>query len=160
MRQRDVVVLADALQDEKGRGRSSRIRDEMRPAGAHRIALARLQAHFFLRIAEEEPDLALEHVEGVLHVRVVVPRHLLRGRDLQLADPEPRALVVPGPALDFIEGARILHGPADLAQLILFSFPAHSLFRRTNFWTFPVDVFGRSPNSTAAGHLKCAITER
>ena len=32
--------------------------------------------------------------------------------------------------------------------------------RSTNFWTLPVEVFGRSPNSTAAGHLKWAMCSR
>ena len=41
--------------------------------------------------------------------------------------------------------------------MIRFSRPFHSFSRRTNFCTFPVDVFGRSPNSTAAGHLKWAM---
>ena len=38
-----------------------------------------------------------------------------------------------------------------------FVLPPHSLSRRTNFWIFPVDVLGRSPNSTAAGALKWAM---
>src|SRR5712691_5412433 len=42
-------------------------------------------------------------------------------------------------------------------QLIRFSRPFHSRSRRTNFWILPVDVFGRSPNSTKAGALKCAM---
>src|SRR2546427_172893 len=45
-------------------------------------------------------------------------------------------------------------------QLIRFARPFHSLSRRTNFWTLPVEVLGRSPNSTAAGHLKCAMCWR
>ena len=41
-----------------------------------------------------------------------------------------------------------------------FSRPAHSRSRSTNFWTLPVEVFGSSPNSTASGHLKCAMRSR
>src|SRR5437867_3242779 len=45
-------------------------------------------------------------------------------------------------------------------QLIRFARPFHSRSRRTNFCTLPVEVFGRSPNSTAAGHLKWAMCWR
>src|SRR5206468_13017871 len=45
-------------------------------------------------------------------------------------------------------------------QLIRFSRPFHSRSRRTNFWIFPVDVLGRSPNATAAGALKWAMRWR
>jgi hypothetical protein len=41
--------------------------------------------------------------------------------------------------------------------LIRFVLPFHSRSRRTNFWIFPVEVLGRSPNSTAAGALKPAM---
>src|SRR5262249_56852228 len=72
----------------------------------------RRQAHFFLRIAQEESYAALEHVERVLDVVVIVPGHLLARPDLQLGDPEARALGVPGPPLDLVEMARVLHSLA------------------------------------------------
>src|SRR2546428_171245 len=53
-------------------------------------------------------------------------------------------------------GQLLLDGP----QLIRLARPFHFLSRRTNFWTLPVDVLGRSPNSTAAGHLKWATCWR
>src|SRR5437667_5928182 len=68
---------------------------------------------------------------------------------------------------DDVRGARVLGADGlrqrvgqlllDGHQLIRFARPFHSLSRRTNFWTLPVEVLGRSPNSTAAGHLKCAM---
>src|SRR5438445_58484 len=63
--------------------------------------------------------------------------------------PLPRGRVVQAHAVD-IRVAVLGH------QLIRFSRPAHSLLRRTNFCTLPVEVLGRSPNSTAAGALKWA----
>src|SRR6266849_5718797 len=41
-----------------------------------------------------------------------------------------------------------------------FSRPLHSFSRSTYFCTFPVEVLGKSPNSTASGHLKCARRSR
>src|SRR5437773_2039732 len=71
---------------------------------------------------------------------------------------------------DDVRGARVLGADGlrqrvgqlllDGHQLIRFARPFHSLSRRTNFWTLPVEVLGRSPNSTAAGHLKCAMCWR
>src|SRR5260370_41068124 len=45
-------------------------------------------------------------------------------------------------------------------QLMRFALPAHSFSRKTNFCTLPVEVFGKLPNSTLAGHLKCARRSR
>ena len=47
-----------------------------------------------------------------------------------------------------------------MRQLIRRSRPAHPGSRRANFCTLPVEVFGSGPNSTASGHLKCAIWPR
>src|SRR5688572_1299492 len=104
----DVVVVADALQHEERRRARAWIGDQTRAAGASGVRLAGMQTQLLLGIAEAEPELSLQHVEGVLDVRVVVPRHLLRGRDLQLADPEARPLGVTRTPLHLVESARIL----------------------------------------------------
>src|SRR4029450_8858993 len=115
--QRHVVVLADALQHEEGRGRFARVRDEVRPPGPDGVGLSRREAHLFLRVAQEDAEPALQHVERVLHAGVVVPRHLLRGRDLQLRDADPRPLGMTRPALDLVEMAGILAGVDGLGPL-------------------------------------------
>src|SRR5438552_14597885 len=107
-RQRDVVVLADPLQHEERRRALPGVGDEVRPAGAYGVRVTRLQPHVLLRLAQEDPQLAREHVEGVLDVGVEVPRHLLGGRDLQLVDPEAWPLRVPRAAFHLVEPARVL----------------------------------------------------
>src|SRR6185295_3166486 len=74
-----------------------------------RVRLAGLEADLLLRIAQEEAQPALEHVEGVPDPRVVVPRHLLARADLQLGDAEAGPLRVPRAALDLVEVAGVLH---------------------------------------------------
>src|SRR6185295_3818068 len=74
-----------------------------------RVRLAGLEADLLLRIAQEEAQPALEHVEGVPDPRVVVPRHLLARADLQLGDAEAGPLGVPRAALDLVEVAGVLH---------------------------------------------------
>src|SRR5882762_1795706 len=107
-RQRDVVVLAEALQHEERRRALPGVGDEVWPAGAYGVRFTRPQPHVLLRLAQEDPQLALEHVEGVLDVGVEVPRHLLRGRDLQLVDAEARPLGVPRATFHLVESARVL----------------------------------------------------
>ena len=67
------------------------------------------EAHLFLGVAREETGAPVEDVEGVLHVGVRVPGHLLSRRDLQLSGPELRPLGVVRPPLDLEEMARVLH---------------------------------------------------
>src|SRR6185436_1616270 len=106
--QRHVVVLADALEHEKGRRALAAIGDEVRAAGAHRVRLAGRQAHLFLRVAKEEAQPSFQHVEGVLDIRVRVPGHLLGGGDLKLRDPEARPLGVARAPFDLVEMTRVL----------------------------------------------------
>src|SRR5262249_12916110 len=80
----------------------------MRPARTHRVGLPRPEPDLFLRIAQEEPEPALEDVEGVLDRGVVVPRDLLLGADLELRDPEARPLGVPVSPLHLVEPAGVL----------------------------------------------------
>src|SRR6185503_14697792 len=62
----------------------------------------------FLRVLQEDAQVALQHVEGIAHLVVIVPGHLLRRGKLQLLDAEPRPLEVPLAALDFVEMACVL----------------------------------------------------
>src|SRR5262249_27002350 len=107
-KERNEVVLADALEHEEARRAFAGVGDEVRPARWHRKGLARLQRHVLLRLLHEDADRSLQHVERVLHIVVVVPGHLLRLRDLQLADAESRPLRMQRPALDLVELARVL----------------------------------------------------
>src|SRR5918995_3954971 len=90
--QRNVIVLSHALQNEENGGRIAAVRDEVRPPRAHGIRLAGGERNLFLRIAQEKAEATLQDVERVLHMVVVMPRHLLRGADLQLRDTEARSL--------------------------------------------------------------------
>src|SRR5262245_34392511 len=82
----------------------------MRPARSNLVGLARPQLDLFLGVTEEDPEAALQHVERVLDLVMVVPGHLLRGTDLKLRDPESWSLGVAGSPLHFIETARVLDG--------------------------------------------------
>src|SRR5215510_12682151 len=90
-RQRNVVVLADALEHEEGGGGFAAIGDEMGPTGPHRVSLAGAETPLLLRIPQKQTDVALQNVEGVLRAGMEVPGHLLVGADLQLGDSEPRS---------------------------------------------------------------------
>src|SRR5690242_3626752 len=91
LHQRDVVVLADSLKHKKGCRALAAVGDEMGAARLNGVALAGAQAHLFLRLLQEDAQLALEDVEGVAHVAVVVPGHLLLLRDPELLDAEAGA---------------------------------------------------------------------
>src|SRR5712692_7990164 len=107
--QRDKIVFADALQHEEARRGVAAVDHEVRALRPDRERLAGPEAHLLLGIAQEDADLPLEHVEGVLDVVVVMPGHLLLRRDLQLVDAEAGALRVERAPLDFVEMARVLH---------------------------------------------------
>src|SRR5207245_3723845 len=109
LRQRNVVVLADALQNQEDGRTLAAVGDEMRPAFAHRVRLAGPEAHFLLRIAQEQAQAALQDVERVLDLVVIVPGHLLARADLELRDSKARTLGMPGPALDLVEMTRVPH---------------------------------------------------
>src|SRR5262245_46037830 len=107
-KQGNEVVLANALQHEEVRRALARIGDEVRPVRRHRIGFARLERHVLLGALQENADRSLQHVKRVLHVAVIVPGHLLRFRELQLVDAEPRALGVERPAFDLVKMAGVL----------------------------------------------------
>src|SRR5262245_33381562 len=103
--ERDVVVLADALEHEKRRRDLAAVRDQMRTARYHTIGLTRTEPHFLFRVAQEEPDRPLDDVERILDVAVVMPWHALRWADLQFADAESRPLGVQRSPLHFVDVA-------------------------------------------------------
>src|SRR2546427_1279733 len=109
LRQRHVVVFADALEHEEHRRGVAAVGHEMRSPRRDRVGLARIQAHLFLRIAQKQAQAALQDVERVLDVVVIVPGHLLSRADLDLLDAKARPLGMPGAALDLVEVARVLH---------------------------------------------------
>src|SRR3954469_14546142 len=107
-KQRDEVVFADALQYQEGDRGAAAVRHEMRPPRRHAVGLARGEAHFLLRLLQEDAQRALEHVEGIGDVAMGVPGNLLRGGELQLGDAKARPRRVLGATLDFVEGACVL----------------------------------------------------
>src|SRR5437867_2675782 len=82
----DEVVLADALEDEEGHRLPAAVGDEMRAARSRGEGLPGGKAHLLLGLLQEDVQVALQHVERVGDVVVVVPGHLLRRRQLQLGD--------------------------------------------------------------------------
>src|SRR5215469_14275592 len=102
------IVFADALQNEKHSGGVTRIGNKVRPRGRDRKGLAWRQSHVFLGVLQKDADRSNQHIECVMDVGVIVPRHLLGGTDLQLGYAKARARGVNSTALDFVEGARIL----------------------------------------------------
>jgi len=48
------------------------------PRRADGIDISWTEPHILIWFAEEEPDVALDYIERVLHVAVVVPGHFLR----------------------------------------------------------------------------------
>ena len=108
LRQRYVVVLAHALQDQEGERTLAGVGHQMRAPGHRSVGLAGFQPDLLLRVLQEQAHLAFQHVEGVGDVGVEVPGYGLAGRELQLADVEARALGMAGATLDLVEVARIL----------------------------------------------------
>src|SRR6266480_3709551 len=116
--ERHKVVFTDALQHEKGRRAVAAIGDEVRAAGLDRVRVAGAEPDLLLGIAQEEPQVSLQHVERVLDIVVIVPGHLLGLRELDLGNKKAGPRRVLGPALDFIEMAAVLyrfHGCAPFA---------------------------------------------
>ena len=100
--QRYEIVFADALQHEEHGGRVAGVGHEMRPLRRHRIGLSRRQPHFFLGMLEEDANGPAHDIEGVMHVVVVMPGHLLLRADLELGNTKPRARRVIGAALHLV----------------------------------------------------------
>src|SRR5437879_3881346 len=62
---------------------------------------------FSFGVLQKDADRSGHHIESIVDVVVIVPRHLLRGTDLQLRDTKTRAHGVIGAALDLVASTRI-----------------------------------------------------
>src|SRR6266705_5659461 len=82
--ERNKVVFTDALQHQESRRTLPVVGDEVRAARLDRVRVAGAEPDFLLGIAQEQPEVSLQHVERVLDIVVVVPGHLLRLRKLDL----------------------------------------------------------------------------
>ena len=100
-------LAADALKHEERCGIIPAIGDKVRTARSDRIGIPRAKPHLLLRFAQEQPDPSLDDVERILNIAVEMPRHLLRRRDLKLADAETRPLCMTNATLYLIKMARI-----------------------------------------------------
>src|SRR5438552_2486125 len=106
--ERNKVVFTDALQHEESRRTFPAIGDEVRAARLDRVRVAGAEPDLLLGIAQEEPEVSLQHVERVLDMVVIVPGHLLGLRELDLGNAKAGPRRVLGPVLDLVEMAAIL----------------------------------------------------
>src|SRR6267143_5277931 len=116
--ERHKVVFTDALQHQESRRTFSAVGDEVRAAGLDRVSVTGAEPDLLLGIAQEEPEVSLQHVERVLDIVVIVPGHLLGLRKLDLGNPKAGPRRVLGAALDFVEMGAVLnrfHGYAPFA---------------------------------------------
>src|SRR5712691_6150917 len=67
------------------------------------------QPDLLLGIAQEEPEVSLQHVERVLDIVVIVPEHLLGLRKLDLGNAKAGPRRVLRPALDFVEMGAVFY---------------------------------------------------
>src|SRR6266850_4271521 len=107
--ERHNVVFTDALQHEETRRTFSAVGDQVRAARLDRVRVAGAEPNLLLGIAQEEPEVSLQHVERVLDMVVIVPGHPLGLRKLDLGNSKAGPRRVLRPALDFVEMAGILH---------------------------------------------------
>src|SRR2546425_6689526 len=103
------VVFTDALQHQESRRASPAIGDEVRAAGLDRVRVAGAEPDLLLGIAQEEPEVSLQHVERVLDIVVIVPGHLLGLRKLDLGNAKAGPRDVLGAALDLVEMGAVFH---------------------------------------------------
>src|SRR5262245_49872051 len=106
--ERYIVVFAKALEHEEVDRGIAAVGDEVRATGFRGEGLAGREADLFLGVLQEDPQVALQHIERIADFVVVVPRHFLRGRELQLLDAETRPLGKARTMLDFVKVARVL----------------------------------------------------
>src|SRR5207302_2293326 len=107
--ERHKVVFTDALQHKESRRTFSAIGDQVRAARLDRVRVAGAEPDLLLGIAQEKPEVSLQHVERVLDIVVIVPGHLLGVGNLDLGDAETRPRSVLGPALDLVETVAVFH---------------------------------------------------
>src|SRR5262245_29401854 len=87
--QGDKIVVADALQDQKYRGRIAGVGDEVRALRRNGISLSGRQSHLLLRTLKKDSNGPRHDIERVVDGGVIVPGHLLRRADLQFGDAKP-----------------------------------------------------------------------
>ena len=76
----DVIPITNPLKDKECGASPTAVGYQMRAPGTNRSpALARLEFHLFIGIAQSDPHAAAENVKGVLDAGVIVPGHPLRG---------------------------------------------------------------------------------
>ena len=110
LRQADVIPVANPLQHEECGASAAAVRYQMRaPRPDRPPALARLEFDLLIGITQGDPHPAVQDLEGVLDVGVVVPGDPLRGAHPQLGDPESRAFRVTCNPLGITRGCRTLH---------------------------------------------------
>src|SRR5882724_12518277 len=101
--ERNVVVFADALQNQNRHRGVAGVGHQMWPSRRHGVAFTNTELHLLLRILQEQAEATFQHIKGIADVIVGVPWHGLRRRQLQLADAEAGALQVIGATLDLVE---------------------------------------------------------
>src|SRR5439155_9427843 len=115
---RNKVVFTHALEHKESRRALPAIGDEVRAAGPDRVGIAGREPDLLLGIAQEEPEVSVQHVERVLDIVVIVPGHLLSLRKLNLGNAKAGPRGVLGPALDLVEMGAVFyrfHGCAPFA---------------------------------------------
>jgi len=105
--ERNIVVFADALQNQERQRLRPRIGHQMRPRWANHVDLAGFEAYLLLWILHEKPELAVQNVKCIGCIGVTVPRHLLRRRELQLHDAKAGALGMQNAAFHLVEMAGV-----------------------------------------------------
>src|SRR6185503_3531534 len=132
-----------------------------RALGARGERFARLQAHFLLRVLQEDAQIAFQHVERVLHVVVKMPGHFLRPGEPQLLDAETGARGVLRAVLDFVEMAGVLdcfHGDLRI-QILRSVIPAARRARYSASMRTAPDTTSAAPRgmlSRSSGRPHCS----
>src|SRR2546426_10149049 len=107
--ERNKVVFTDPLQHQESRRTLPAIGDEVRAARLDRVRVAGAEPDFLLGIAQEQPEVSVQHIERVLDIVVIVPGHLLGLRELDLGNAKAGPRDVLGAALDFVEMGAVFH---------------------------------------------------
>lgn len=97
------IVFPGTLQNQKRRCSIAPVGDKVRTTWSNRIGLARRKSHFFLGLAQKDPQLFVQNVKRVLDVRMTMPRHFLRRSNREFRYPESRTHYVMRQARDFVD---------------------------------------------------------
>lgn len=75
-----MIPITNPLKDKECGASPTAVGYQMRAPGTNRSpALARLEFHLFIGIAQSDPHAAADNIKGVLDAGVIVPGHPLRG---------------------------------------------------------------------------------